>query len=121
MTAGSPSSPMRGPRTGAAVLVIGMVLVIAVAVLVGLATRQSAGPAVNYHDTSALSAHLVETGNAAAKKQGTDRTITKAECVAATPPDGYICTITLSTKEQFQVNVTVSADGTSYTTAIRTQ
>ena len=86
-----------------------------------LSGRQQDAPAANYHDTKALAARLVDAGNASAKQQGVDRTITKGECIASTPPDGYICTLYLSTSEIFQVDVTVSADGASYTTAVRKQ
>ena len=121
---GGASAPKRRPRTGVSVAVIAVALVALVALVVGvvvLSGRQQDAPAANYHDTKALAARLVDTGNASAKQQGVDRTITKGECIASTPPDGYICTLYLSTSEIFQVDVTVSADGASYTTAVRKQ
>jgi hypothetical protein len=107
--------------TTVALLALALVVVAAIAGVVVASMKQNESPATNYHDMKVLAAELVRSGNEAAKQQGLDRTITKAECLAGATPDARFCTLTLSTSELFMVDVAVTPDGSAYSTIIRPQ
>jgi hypothetical protein len=105
----------RGTALGMAAIIA--VLLVAVAAVVWFTRAKPA----DFHDLATMSADIIAKGNSSAKSQGSTTTITAADCKQVTAPDDYLCTLTLSTRQQFQVTSVVSSDGTSYKTAVRTK